>query len=196
MLVISHSAHAIPFTDISGTAAANNAADQVAVDVVAGSGNSVRFNFSFGAGDAGIITAIGFGGSGTILLTGTTSPSFFPSAGVSFENGNPPSLGGGGFTQLFGVERTSQGGVTNGISSGESLGVQYNLAGSATLAQVLASINTGNFNIGLHIQSLDDGGSQKAVLGGGGTPVRDTSNTLPLLGGALLLLAAARRFRR
>jgi hypothetical protein len=196
-LLVGSSAYAIPFTDISGTSAANNAADQVSVDVVAGAGNSVRFNFSFAAGDAGVITAIGFGGSATSLLTGTTTPTFFPSAGVSFENGTPPSLGNGGFNQLFGVERTDQGGVTNGINPGESLGVQYNLAGGATAAQVLAAINAGNFNIGLHIQSLDDGNSQKAVIGGGpGTPVPETASTIVLLGAALLTLGAVRRFIR
>lgn len=198
-LLAGASAHAVSFNfqDISGASNATNTADQIQVDVVAGAGSTVRFNFTFGPGDSGTITAIGFGGASTSLLTNTTTPAFFPSAGVSFENGSPPSLGGGGFLQLFGVERTSAGGVSNGMSNGETLGIQYQLSGVSTVAQVVAAINAGTFNIGLHIQQLDDEGSQKAVLGGGPPAVPDTGSTIALLGLALIGLAGAcRAFRR
>jgi hypothetical protein len=198
-LLAGASAHAVSFNfqDISGASNANNTADQIQVDVVAGAGSTVRFNFTFGAGDAGTITAIGFGGASTSLLTNTTNPTFFPGAGVSFENGSTPALGAGGFTQLFGVERTAQGGVSNGLSNGETLGIQYQLSGASTVAQVVAAINAGTFNIGLHIQSLDDGGSQKAVTGGGPPAVPDTGSTVAMLGLALIGLAGAcRAFRR
>ena len=186
------SATSFNFTDITGVSAANNAADQIHVDVINGTAGTVRFNFTFDAGDAGIITAIGFGGSNSGFLTG--SPTLFNGAGVSFIAGSPPALGAGGFAQIYGVVRTSAGGVSNGMSNGETLGVQYSLYSGKVLADIIDSINNGTFKIGLHIQSLDNGGSQKAVLTGNPPPqVPDAGMTAILLGLGLVSLALFRR---
>ncbi|WP_414664515.1 VPDSG-CTERM sorting domain-containing protein [Horticoccus sp. 23ND18S-11] len=203
-LFLSVSAHAVVYNFANITAGvlpADNAADQVSVDVVNSVAGTVRFNFSFAGGDVGTIASIGFGGSSSGLLMNTGTPLLFQSAGVSFENGGMPALGAGGFTQDYGVSRTSAGGISNGLNSGvgETLGVQYALAGTNTYADVLAALNAGNFKIGLHIQQIDgDPSSQKAVLtppgGDSNTPgVPDGGNTAALLGLALVGAAALRR---
>jgi hypothetical protein len=192
MVANTASATSFNFTDITGVSSANNAADQIHVDVISGGSGTVRFNFTFDAGDAGIVTAIGFGGSNSGFLTG--SPTLFNGSGVSFIAGSPPNLGGGGFTQIYGVERTNAGGVSNGMSNGETLGVQYSLYSGKVLADIIDSINSGTFKIGLHIQSLDNGGSQKAVLTGNPPPqVPDAGMTAILLGLGLVSLAVFRR---
>lgn len=174
------------FGNISTSGFSGNAADQISVDVVAGAGSSVRFNFSFAAGDSGTVTYVGFDdgtGSSPSLLSGLAT--IFNGSGVNFVNGSGPQISplSPSFVEDFGAVRANgAGGVANGMSVGETLGLQYALQSGKTLADVVNAIDSGSLRIGLHIQQLTEG-SQKAVV----TPnppanVPDGGSTLALIG--------------
>jgi len=76
--------------------------------------------------------------------------------GVQFTNGaNPANLPGYNATASFSAENTP--GASNGIQTGESLGISFNLLDGVTFADTQAALNTGALVIGIHAKGLGAG---------------------------------------
>ena len=176
--------------------AANDAADQVFVDVTSPGAGKVLFLFSTVSGQPGILTQVSFDddlgllGAAAILDVDVDSSTY---AGVDFKVGGAsisPIIPG--FDLDFSA--TKNGSINKGVNIGttEILGVEFD----ATLALVLNALDSAdapNLRIGIHIQELVGGDSQKAV-NNGTTRVPDGGATLLLLGVGLLAIGGLRRF--
>ncbi|MBI2926608.1 MAG: hypothetical protein HYY24_13010 [Verrucomicrobia bacterium] len=195
-LLVTPGANAIQYTfdNITTPTPPGDASGQIFVDVGAGIGSTVRFDFSFDTGGpSGTVTFIAFDdGTGSLpsLLTG--SPSFFSSAGVSFVAGGGTSISplSPSFVNDFTVKKS--GAAANGIDPGESLGVQYALQAGKSVADVVAALDGGQFRIGLHIQRIAGSPDSQKAVNNGRTNVPDSASTLMLLGMALLATAGLR----
>jgi hypothetical protein len=114
-----------------------------------------------------IITTIYFDTGNTSLLSSIASIVAI-TGNVSFEDTSPGGVlpGGNGnpvlFSTDFSADRTSQGGVTNGINVGEELSIIFNLAPGATPSDVLGNLggalDLSKLRIGIHVQSIDGQG--------------------------------------
>jgi len=114
-----------------------------------------------------IITTAYFDMGNTSVLSSIASVSAI-SGNVSFEDASPGGTlpGGNGnpykFSSDFSADRTSQGGVTNGINVGEELSIIFNLAPGATPSDVLGNLggalDLSKLRIGIHVQSIDGQG--------------------------------------
>jgi len=160
-----------------------------------------------------IITTIYFDTGTTSLLSSIASISAI-TGNVSFVDDSPGGTlpGGNGNPYLFSsdlsVDRTSKGGVTNGINVGEELQVIFNLTSGTKLTDLKGNfggpLDLSKIRIGIHVQSIDGvgfpAGSSRGMIAGP-IPVQFVA-TVPepstyLLGGAALsFLAFLRRRQR
>jgi hypothetical protein len=154
-----------------------------------------------------IITTVFFDMGNTSVLSSIASVSAI-SGNVSFEDASPGGTlpGGNGnpykFSSDFSVDRTSKGGVTNGIDVGEGLKIIFNLAPGATPADVFNSIggplDSSKLRIGIHVQSIDgqgfpSGASRGMAADPSPNAVVPEPSTYMLGGAALSLLGFLRR---
>jgi hypothetical protein len=168
-------AHAVTynFANISNNSGnAGAVAPQLSVDVTAGGlvggFSTVLFTFYNVVGIDSSITDIYFDDTPTPLFADVPPPGptnnvvqITASSGVSFSQpATPGNLPEGntlspGFVATASANSDSPGVSGNGVnSSSEWVGLYLRLAGSNTLAQVLAALNAGTFRIGLHVQSI------------------------------------------
>lgn len=111
------------------------------------------------------------------------------SAGVSFNDDGtvqPPNLPGGSsinpvFTTTSGLASQADGNNATGLTIGEDLVLALNYKSGVDFADVLAALDDGSFRIGLHVRSLEGGGSDSFV--------NNPTSVVPLPASALLLLS-------
>lgn len=176
-----------------------NVGGQLAVDVTDAGSNRVSFKFTNNVGIASSITDIYFDDNAPAILL-----SLFnivdSGAGVAFSNGaNPSNLPGGApydFTADFSADSDAPV-AQNGVSSAsEWVTLTYNLVGGKTFADLLAELNNGGLEIGLHVQSIGTaGGSDGYLLTGSPPPSVPEPAALGLFGVGLIGLGLLRRRR-
>jgi hypothetical protein len=128
--------------------------------------------FSF----AGLIDADdGTGGDAGVDFSQGASPPNLPGA----NNASPPFVTTAGFA--FDSDAPTQ---PNGVNPGEELGILFNLLGSNSFADVIASLTNTSLRIGIHVQGFASGGSESFV----NNPVPEPA-TMLLLGSGLIGLA-------
>jgi len=112
-------------------------------------------------------------------------------AGVPFHPDSLPQYP----AATFGTDRDSNGGVGNGVDTGEWLEILFNLKANRTFADLLAELQSGQVYVGLHVQRIGTtGGSdwyESTPPPSAGVP--DGGTTICLLGLGLLALAGVRR---
>lgn len=135
----------------------------VGVTQVAG---GVRFDFGVSGSDPMSIAQIYWDNTGGVL--GAVSLVDVSGGGVNFVvEASPGNLPGGntvGFTEHFEVGAAPPP-PTNGINPGETLGVEFSLAGASTYADVTAAISTGSLRVGMHVIAFANGQSESYVSG-------------------------------
>ena len=159
-----------------------------------------------------IITTIYFDTGTTSLLSSIASINAITGS-VSFEDASPGGTlpGGNGnpykFSSDLSADRTSKGGVTNGINVGEELQVIFNLTSGTKLTDLKGNfggpLDLSKIRIGIHVQSIDGPGFSPGDSRGmiaGPVPLQ-FSNGVPepstyLLGGAALSFLAFLRRRQ
>ncbi|MGE5510266.1 MAG: hypothetical protein ACM31O_03325 [Bacteroidota bacterium] len=166
---------------------------QLFVDVTnAGSGN-VSFAFRNVGSISSSITDIYFDDDHSILKLTSPAPTIFNGTGVLFSAGaSPPNLPSGndvGFTASFGADSDSPT-EANGVNLSETLAIVFALAGSNTLDSVVGALFAGTLRIGLHVQSINGGGSDSYISQ---TPL---PGALPLFVSGLAGLGFFRWFKR
>jgi hypothetical protein len=158
-----------------------------------------------------IITTIYFDTGTTSLLSSIASINAI-TGNVSFEDASPGGTlpGGNGnpflFSSDFSVDRTSQGGVTNGINVGEELQVIFNLTPGTELTDLSGNfggpMDLSKIRIGIHVQSIDGqgfpAGASRGMIAG---PIPIPFSAIPepstyLLGGAALSFLGLLRRRQ
>ena len=101
-----------------------------------------------------------------ILSSPGTSPS--QSAGVDFSNFSESTRNIGGLGFQAEGEARKNGAAANGVTSGvipeESLSYDFALTGTNTFNMLIAALNAGTFNVGVHVGSYYDGGSEKLSI--------------------------------
>ena len=183
------------FVNITGNSATNAqiGEDQLAVEVSDIGGSQVLFNFTNSGPLASSITQIYFEDS--LGLMGNVD-SLIESSGVDFViDSSPGNLPGGNtisFVENYEVKPAPPV-APNGINLGESLGVVFNLAGSFTYDDLIASLDEGTSRIGIHVQSFPDGNSEAFVNNGRDNPVVPVPGAISL---ALVGISVARLLRK
>jgi hypothetical protein len=155
---------------------------QLFVDVGDVLGNQVTFTFSNTGPEASSITQVYFDDSG-LLSFDSIDDSL---ASVEFSQGaSPPELPGGNtvvpaFMTTSGLSFGSDPPVqSNGVNPDEWLAINFNIDPSTNLPEQIAS---GDLRIGIHVQSIGNGGSEAFILG---EPV-DSSTSIPAPGALIL----------
>ena len=189
------------FQNITGNSAdtAVVGVSQLGLTVVSDGGGMVRFKLSNSGPVASVVTGIWVQNSAG-LLSGVgaiddSPPSLAFSWGV---NGSLPGGGSISFTSqdTLGLKSLPPPTVS-GINSGETLEWTYQIAGGFTTDDVVAAMVAGQIKLGVHMQSIQSGGT-----GNGGSEgfVTVTTPVIPapfggMLAGAGLVAIGARRRR-
>jgi len=124
---------------------------------------------------ADLIDADDNGGDPGVDFSQGASPPNLPGA----NNASPPFVTTAGFA--FDSDAPTQ---PNGVNPGEELGILFNLLGSNSFADVIASLTNTSLRIGIHVQGFASGGSESFV----NNPVPEPA-TMLLLGSGLIGLA-------
>lgn len=140
---------------------------QLSMDVMEYNADQILFTFSNSGPDASSITDIYFDDdlplmdfAGQISTTGT----------VAFAEGaSPQDLPAGNLISFSSnYDYDSNAPVQpNGVNPGESLGILFNYAGNKgeyDFDTVVAALNGGTLNVGIHVQGFEDGGSESFVI--------------------------------
>jgi hypothetical protein len=182
----------------------NNSSDcatlqaQLLLTVSSSQAGKVDFRFSNIGPNASSITAVYFDDTMPALL-GTPATIIDSGTGVSFSSGcTPPNLPGGSdinFTKSYCADSNSPT-QPNGVNPGEWLQISYMLQTiggvQATFNDVLASMASGDYRVGIHVQGFTGGGSESAIATP--TPVPEPAMLL-LFGTGLMVLGRARLIR-
>lgn len=198
VLSMATTAHAIPygFSEITSNSSINVAA-QLSVDVTEGGSNSTLFTFTNTGSIQSSITYIYFDWS-----TPMTGASIYNESGVNFDidaadkTKNLPAGNLIGFDAnlSFGSAPPVQpNGIHNFVAPGTLEALTIKFTGPA-YTDIIAALNNGALDVGLHVQGLSDGKSESYVNGGNPPPVPEPG-TIFLLGAGLLGLAAFGRKR-
>ena len=196
-VAVAGSAHAVSltFTGITGNSLSNTLAGeaQLSVDVTDAGFELALFTFLNVGPDPMSITDIYFD-DGSLLTIGSVDNS---DPGVDFKvGGAPPDLPGGKtLTPPFvatSAFTTSSSSPTqpNGVNTGESVGITFQLVSGMDFDDVLAFLTDGGLRIGLKVQGFADGGSESFV--NLPQPVPEPSTALSLCMFGLVGLAFAR----
>ena len=169
------------FTGITNNDAGNTAAGeaQLFVDITDPGGGQVLFTFLNIGPVASTIAQVYFDDGAILGIAGLIDADddalgAFGDPNVDFTQNDldgvtPPELPGG--NTLSPVFETSAGFLAdadnpqpaNGVGTGESLGVVFDLLLGMTFSDVLDFMVTGDLRIGIHVQGFDDGGSDAFV---------------------------------
>ncbi|WP_254173978.1 PEP-CTERM sorting domain-containing protein [Planktothrix pseudagardhii] len=160
------------------------------------SDNNVLFQFENLGPAASFISQITFSNASN-LLTFISGASNFNSGVVQFgqDNGNlaqSNNIEDWDKNNIFGFSTTASGSGNNGIDAGEKLGLLF----EGNFASVIESLTNKEFQIGMHVQGLDGGGSDAFVSGDPKPPVKDVPEPATLVGLGLAfggMLASRRR---
>jgi hypothetical protein len=193
------SASAIPYYFYKITNNGNpDVSNQLYVDVLAADGGLVEFEFHNAGPVASSITDIYFD-DGTLLGISY----IVNGVGVSFDNpASPGNLPGGNLaspafvtTADFSADSDSPV-MANGVNPGEYVEIYFNLQGTQTWADTIASLNNGSLRIGLHVQAIGlPGGSDSYVNTPNDGSTVPEPGTMILLGLGLLGLGITSRKR-
>jgi PEP-CTERM motif len=184
------------FHCITNDSADNCAAleDQLLVTIGLNETNSsmVDFLFTNSGPVASSLTDVYFDDGPPSLLT--TPLLISSSAGVAFEPGcSPGNLPGGtpaGFASTYCADSNAPT-QSNGVNPGEWLRLSYTLQGDATLAAVLNAISNGDFRIGIHVQGINNEGSESGLINP--QPVPEPASLVLLGSGAAAAFLRRRR---
>ena len=153
---------------------------QLRMDVTAVGTNRVQFRFTNTGPEDSSIADVYFDDLLPPMLG--TPVTISSSAGVAFSSGCAPgNLPGGnpyGFTTSYCADSDSPV-QPNGVNPGEYLEITYTLQGTSSFANVIASLNSGDYVVGIHVQGFDNGGSVAGI-----------SHSVPEPGSLLLLTTA------
>lgn len=143
---------------------------QLSMDVMEYNADQILFTFSNSGPDASSITDIYFDDDLPLL---EFAGDFFTTGTVVFSEGAAPSdLPAGNlisFSSNYSYDSNTPGLQQNGINPGESLGMLFNYAGNAgesgeyDFDTVIAALNAGTMDVGIHVQGFDDGDSESFV---------------------------------
>ena len=162
---------------------------QLSLDVTEYNPNQILFTFANSGPDASSITNVYFDDdvplldfADTFIYTGTVAYS---------EGAAPPILPAGNlvsFTTNYAYDSDPKV-QPNGVNPEESLGILFNYVG-VDFGTVLAALNAGTMDIGIHVQGFADGGSESFVTT---APVPEPATILLIGTGLVGLVATGRR---
>lgn len=164
---------------------------QLSLDVTEYSNsNQVLFTFYNNGPELSSITDVYFDDDEPLLDFADT---FFYSGTVTFSEGaNPGDLPGGNnvsFSTDYAYDSNNPATQPNGVNPGESLGILFNYLDGNDFAAIIAALNSGAMDIGLHIQGYEDGGSEAFTV----APVPEPSTVILLSMGMVGLVATGRK---
>ena len=199
------SAGTLTFTCITGNnagaCATGEAQLQVEVFFDPADPDSIMFLFTNTGANASSITDVYFDDDGLLSSSGVV---ITESAGVDFGQGaSPGDLPGGnsvGFEVSAGLSFDSEPPTQqNGVNPGEQLMLTFALISPFTFFDVINAINSGQLQIGIHVQGFAGGFSESFVNNSGGDDTLNVTvpepTSLSLLGLGLAALAGSRRRR-
>jgi hypothetical protein len=133
------------------------------VDVDSYDAATLSFNFRNDSTIAGVISALAI--EQNPYLSGVCD--IGNHSGVQFTTGNVPNFGG--LTPAFNESiylsaKADAPAPTNGLGKGEYLTIRVGLTGGSTYDDVISGLERSVFRIGLHVQALPDGSSEKALI--------------------------------
>jgi hypothetical protein len=171
---------------------------QLAVEVTSPAAGSVYFEFhNFGPIDSSItdiyweaesleaLTGLvdaddGIGGDVGVDFSPGADPTNLPSA----NDASPP------FVATTGLMTDSDSSpIANGVGPGQWLGVYFSLQAGKSFDDVLGELGTGTMRIGMHVQSIGEGGSESFI-----NEVPEPATMTMLALGSLVLLHRGRRY--
>ena len=190
------SAYAIPFSfgnitnNLAGDAAIGEA--QLSMDVTA-NGENILFLFSNSGPADSSITDIYF--DDDVPLLQFSAFVYYSTGGVAYSVGAaPPDLPGGSLSfsadYAYDSDSGNPGVQANGINPGEQLGLLFDYCGVG-FDQVIAALESGGLNVGIHVQGFESGGSESFTTNSP-APVPEPATVL-LLGIGLISLTGIRR---
>jgi hypothetical protein len=190
-------AHALSFECITDNSSSDCAAgeEQLTLSVSDAGNGQVLYTLTNEGSEAMSVASIYFDDASSVL---EEIASIDGSSGVSFsEDGSPPVLPGGNgpaysFSPSFRA-RADNPAPRYGVNPGESLTILFDIADSATFADVIAAMADGDtsLRVGLHVIAFESGGSESFIA----MPIPEPT-TAVLMAAGLIGLAIRRRAAR
>lgn len=170
----------------NGAASVAQGVAQIGIDVT-GIAGGVRFGISNAGPSAFALKNIYWDNSAGVLA-GITGLVLSPGTGytVMSSPGNLPAGNTVGFVSHFAIKADSPP-SHNGVNAGETVGIDFSLAGGATFDDVAAALSAGTLRVGMHAIAFANGQSESFV----NVPPSDPPETpvIPLPTGAALATA-------
>lgn len=181
----------------NGAVSASQGEAQISVEVVEIIGG-VRFGVS-NLGPAAFALKNIYWDNSAGVLAGITGLVLSPGTGYSVMSspGNLPAGNTVGFVSHFSIKADSPP-SHNGVNAGETVGINFSLAGGSSFADVAAALTSGTLRVGMHAIAFANGQSESFVNVPPSDPPEGTPIPLPTgasLAAAGLAFVASRRRR-